>query len=1166
VKKGGKVKKIFLTFIILQMLIFCVFIGPISSQTNIIVKGFDEGPSYTSVIPIKKTTFVDFDENSYLDDYAYLASIPTAVFTENDKIYSHPLLYFQEPMDSDDDITYLPLNARRGIDYFMEDWMDYCNGRLDKITLVNVQKEELNESWKTMETEIISGKDPYEIAGLLALSEWSYSDEAVIAIIEEEFKTPTLQIKNETKGVLPISRVKNLEEFNLNQKNSLNPVFKTFNVDEKYKYIKAETWWDGFIFMNGIIIPTGDPDIQLYCPTDEGWMQTAAASNWNIFYPIGKEFTQSHVYNFGTWRVGITDFPTESEAPQQSYLGGLINVQGTFINAILSTILQKVTYHVDIKLYPGVDVILPDKPPFGCRSADFKLQWDNEDVDLGFTIIGPAGEAIYTMINESSKDEINVHLDFLGECLENEVYSVSVFALNDIDKAVDFTLKYTWNQTISQKEGNALSSATEGAVIASLLNSPLLFSSPSSFSLKTKEALLKLGVENVYIIDLEKNLEEKVKNEILSCSKIKEQYVFLSDIYDFTQNKIKSQDIVFSTYDPWTYWELTDSDPSGPVDDQKGSLFIGPAAYAAAHHGTPVILLDNHPRLSSAVVWHNEFWKRFSSDRFEYVPSTAEMVLTGKRIYDFLEHFGFDSEGEEQILTVADQYDIGISWDRIFPGVANSGRICGSPVDTAYWISRNIFYPALIFENPAVQGKTSMINGSISSREGLLGLLKKPLFNTLVINRETREEMVNYPVLCSFVTHKYRFNERASKYYGTKYQCADGLTPGFDATMEPIDQGSIAKHGGEPGSYFPDMLETEIIPFYLNKGGFGTVYSTNLDYVANNLNRGVILWIHASHGTQGKGGVGSTLFWDPNEGFDRHARFLKPLAGAVREENPWRGYDWYLGSTREPDTMSMDIHGIIPFSNHEPIIWPATGRDWVLARKPVRESLNKILDLFNLIRFRFNTENLYDGLTGTIDYSKYPLWWKNGLIIEEHFSNLHSTGFITSICQTSNTYLHLMIIRHGSVFQVQDPWPTSWYGAVWRQSIPRDIILGDTVCEAYVKGMKHVGTLYITDEPQWWWDTAENLVYFGDPGLRMYVPLTTYSSANFWEKDDTESLRYKEKISIGGHMPFGATSYPNEKQAMTIFNQYLLAIIALVIILFLIILIRIINRSKADVD
>jgi hypothetical protein len=237
------------------------------------------------------------------------------------------------------------------------------------------------------------------------------------------------------------------------------------------------------------------------------------------------------------------------------------------------------------------------------------------------------------------------------------------------------------------------------------------------------------------------------------------------------------------------------------------------------------------------------------------------------------------------------------------------------------------------------------------------------------------------------------------------------------------------------------------------------------------------------------------------------------------------------------------------------LILPATGFDYVLARKPIREKLNRVLDLIRIIPVRFRTENLYDGLTGTLSYSKYPLVKKNASQMEPLMDNLHSAGFITSICQTSNTYFHLLMIRHGSVFQVQDPWPTSWYGAVWRQSIPRDIILGDTVGEAYVKGMSHVGILYLGDNggpPQWWWDSAENVVYFGDPDLRMYVPENEYSDQNTWERP--EALRFTPELNLNGHMPFGAQKHPHKITPATFLDQLLWVILIIAILLILLVI------------
>ncbi|EMR73412.1 hypothetical protein MBGDN05_00563, partial [Thermoplasmatales archaeon SCGC AB-539-N05] len=442
--------------------------------------------------------------------------------------------------------------------------------------------------------------------------------------------------------------------------------------------------------------------------------------------------------------------------------------------------------------------------------------------------------------------------------------------------------------------------------------------------------------------------------------------------------------------------------------------------------------------------------------------------------------------------------------------------------------------------------------------------------NSFKFIKKSSEENFEYPVLCSFVTHKHRFNERASKYYGCTYECADGLTPGVTPTMNPIDQGSIKKYTGKDGAYFPDMTETEIVPFYLEKGGYSTAFSTALPDVVNNLNQGVIMWIHGSHGTEPRGG--GTLFWDPQDGgFQKKTlgKLARPFAAAMDDENPWRGYEWLLGSTAEPDTMSMDVQGILPFTNIRLPI-PALGQDWVIARKPVRELIPSVIgDILNAVfpfRDPFAVDDLYDGVIGTSFFSRFQ--YKNYVAteIEESLDNLHSAGFITSICQTSNTYFHMMLIRHGSVFQVQDPWPTSWYGAVWRQSIPRDIILGYTVGEAYTRGISHVGTLYLGggglngDEPQWWWDTAENVVYFGDPDLRVFVPDIEYSDANNWDRPET--LRYNEDTLINGHMPFGATSYPNKREPMVI--PPLLIVLLLIVITVIIAVTIVMKRRKKE--
>ena len=177
-KKNGKL----IVISIVGILLIGAFLPAINADSNNDIDGCDKGPSFTSVVPIKKTTFVNFDKETYIDDFAYLASIPSSVFMENGKLYSHPLLYYQDRLEEEDE-KYRILDVYDGIHYFMEDWMSYC-GRLDDMTLINVPKEKLESDWKAKEYTSIESDDPFYIASEIALNDWSYSDDAVIAVIE----------------------------------------------------------------------------------------------------------------------------------------------------------------------------------------------------------------------------------------------------------------------------------------------------------------------------------------------------------------------------------------------------------------------------------------------------------------------------------------------------------------------------------------------------------------------------------------------------------------------------------------------------------------------------------------------------------------------------------------------------------------------------------------------------------------------------------------------------------------------------------------------------------------------------------------------------------------------------------------------------------------------
>lgn len=1156
-------------------------------------KGFKKGISWQPLVPMKKVTFVNFDSENLIDDYAYLASVPASVFYDKNekRIFSNPLLYYQDEHISNKHKE-RSLDAKQGIDYFMEDWMGYSNGNLDQMTLINVPKEKLDNEWVAKENVFIESDDSYEIASELAMNDWSYSDDAVIAVIEEEFEEPNNTTSGEIGGsVSPANGI--LEEhFEVPQTNEVYPMYNEFYVPDNYKFLNVRSWYSCFYFeaglpgFEGIInmsIPAGDRDIQIYCEQDGQWMMAGVTSEWNAQSGMDVDKTSAYVYKSGKWSVAVTDVPTKSldmgtfgpfedtketgleVQKHRSFLTFNFGRYGRIIDILKN--MKQTTYQVDVEMYPGVEVEIPDMPPFGCRNAQFDLTWDNPNIDLGFSLIGPSGEEVLSSrepgvpskYDSSVYDEgivlppgneTDLHVERLGECLPGEHYSICVYSMGDMKSSTDFTLKYSWDQNYSREEGDCLASATEGAVLASALNAPLLYISTSNIPSTTLDALYKLGVENLHLVNIGNHLKANAKEQLTSAFPLAKEYIDYEEIYSDIRDITGSNDVIFSTIDPWTYWYIAELKAAG---EQPGARFIGPAAYIAAYHGSPVLLIDNHPELSTSVVWHNELWRRHP-DGHSKLPTVSEMYLTGRRVYNFLKELDFDKEGAETIITVGGQFDIGLSWDRVFVGKAKPGRFIGSPTDISVWISKNVFYPMIVFENPALQNPTGvqMINGSSSERRfpwrGSLGLK---------ITKPSQEEFFKYPVLDTLICYDHKFNSRASKYWGFEYKCADGTVPGRSQSLEPIDEGVMEAVNGKKGGFLADLSGSEVQPFYLKKGGYSPVFSTSFDANMHDLNQGVLLWMVNTHGAPLDGGM--FMFWDvKNE--NPYGYPPIPLAGYRKETNPWRGYEWLMGSTEEPDTMTSEIHGILPAiaGNPDPL-GPrvfTTALDWALAKRPVRDIIGKIASLPIIKQvtpdWLQDTEDYYDGIIITVLLGRFGTAWYNGTMVDDAIGNIHSAGVSSVACLPAGKYLHLTLMRHGSPFQIMDPWATSWYSDVWQNSVPRGIALGKNIGEIYSEGISKVGIEYVSDgSSQWWWDLAENVCLYGDPDLRVWVPSTEYSSNNNWDVEDVQSLRYnpEDGFAVDGHSPFGAESYPHKKAPTSPLVQYLLPIIVVVLIL-----------------
>jgi len=205
--------------------------------------GFDKGPSSLPVVPLEKTTFIGFDKETLLDDYAYLACVPTAVFQNDEKLYSHPLLFFEDEYKYEEDKE-RSLNARQGLDYFMEDWMSYCNDELDQMTIINVPMDKVSQ-WNAKQYIEIEGNSPFDLAKQIALQDWSYSDNAVIAVIEEEYEKPSILTEGEIPGTLKAYDIdKQHFTAQLPEIGAAGGTSTFFDVtDKNYKYLSVKLGW-----------------------------------------------------------------------------------------------------------------------------------------------------------------------------------------------------------------------------------------------------------------------------------------------------------------------------------------------------------------------------------------------------------------------------------------------------------------------------------------------------------------------------------------------------------------------------------------------------------------------------------------------------------------------------------------------------------------------------------------------------------------------------------------------------------------------------------------------------------------------------------------------------------------------------------------------------------
>ncbi|MFX1369051.1 MAG: hypothetical protein ACFFAY_10665, partial [Promethearchaeota archaeon] len=135
------------------------------------------------LIPLRRAAFVAPNPLSYIDDFSYMAAIPTSVFLHNDAQYISPLIYSA----GSDSETWL-----------VDDWVEYL-GMAESVTQAISIGEFSDAYLQDLQNQIgtrifprITGDSSAEIAAQLAMMDWTSSNSAVIALARDSFPELTI--------------------------------------------------------------------------------------------------------------------------------------------------------------------------------------------------------------------------------------------------------------------------------------------------------------------------------------------------------------------------------------------------------------------------------------------------------------------------------------------------------------------------------------------------------------------------------------------------------------------------------------------------------------------------------------------------------------------------------------------------------------------------------------------------------------------------------------------------------------------------------------------------------------------------------------------------------------------------------------------------------------
>ena len=610
----------------------------------------------SSFAPLRIVTFIGENSRFYDKDFVYLAAIPIALYNENRILKVSPILF--------DDLGFGSVN-------FLKDWRNYCNkfdswdGIKNIIYIGNISTQTKNSAKSLLNPNMttpvhIVGNSTYELAANIATYFWYKPDTVVLAPIDDTYPAPettTITYSSILNGNGMINKKGIISGSALNNYYSKANVTTLLNSGGIYAEINETSKLALELFGN--------------FTKSTRWMYDTnklTKSNW-VFFP-----NVTFPADMSDWGLRIYN-TTPIYSP--------VSYNLTFYNLAFEM------HHFQINNSES--------------QFDTFLTWGNPADDLNFWVLDPSNQ----LLSASSRS---------GNLYQYQNGSTSKSSRFLYPTTGTWTVLITrprgtqpiaYNLTINVTEFSSyrrqcIESAANGAVIASLLDKPLLYVSNGTIPIATGKALSTLGVKRVILVD-PFNLTSnrgffnalKVLNIQLNLganltSRVK--------VYNYIYSLSRTPDIVISSIN---------------------NGFFAPASLIAAFHGAPLLF-----SLNQSYNIHAESLKNFAVDYWigfqnpgdsallrESLPRFQDMKRVSDVFYNWLNSLNLNKSGNETVLVVSPIWELNPYFDRALYGKAFVGRLLAeNSGDLAAFICRNILYPALSYSNSSFKYESEVEN------------------------------------------------------------------------------------------------------------------------------------------------------------------------------------------------------------------------------------------------------------------------------------------------------------------------------------------------------------------------------------------------------------------------------------------------------------------------